>query len=284
MPRRRRLPSQPLWLLGVGLVAALGSLSLARFDAAPPGPLILESDFDGPEGAPPPAPWGHDIGGGGWGNDELQTYTDRPDNAALDGQGNLRITARAERFTGPDGITREYTSARVTTEEAFTFTHGRVEVRLSTPHGIGLWPAMWLLGDIPAEDDWRTAGEIDVLEVFGSDPRHHATVHGFSDEPRGWSRRGSTSDLIDLTTGFHTYVLDWEPDRVRVSVDGSEVLDVSRSDLDEDETWSVDKPMYLLINLAVGGRPVGPPDETTPFPASILVDHIRVWGMEVSDV
>lgn len=272
---RRRLPLRRA-AVGTGLLAST-VLALAACGPVRHENLVLDSTFDGPAGAPPPAPWIAQLGGGGWGNDELQTYTDRPENVSLDGQGHLRITARREDFTGTDGIRRAYTSARLSTETRFSFTYGRVEARIATPHGPGLWPAFWLLGDIAEQADWRTAGEIDVLEVFGTDPRRHATVHGFSDEPRGWSQTAATSDLIDLTRGFHTYTLTWEPGRVRVAVDGAALLDVDRSDLGAGRTWSVDKPLHLMLNLAVGGSQPGLPDDTTPLPAELLVDSVRVW-------
>ena len=274
-PGGRRLP---LRRAAVGTVLLASTLmAIAACGPARHESVVLDSTFDGPAGSPPPAPWTAQLGGGGWGNEELQTYTDRAENVSLDGQGHLRITARREDFTGADGIPREYTSARLTTEKTFSFRYGRVEARIAAPHGQGLWPAFWLLGDLAEQADWRTAGEIDVLEVFGPDPRRHATVHGFSDEPRGWSRTAATSDLLDLTTGFHTYTLTWEPGRVRVAVDGSTLLDIDRSELSAGQTWSVDKPLHLMMNLTVGGTQPGRPDDTTPLPAEFLVDSVTVW-------
>src|SRR5690606_7574684 len=134
--------------------------------------LVWSDEFDAPDGSrPDPAKWVYDLGGGGWGNEELQTYTDRVENAVIR-DGHLVITARAERFTGGDGITREFTSARLKTLGRFAQTYGRFEARIQVPRGQGIWPAFWMLGaDFPTAG-WPSCGEIHIMEHIGREPRN----------------------------------------------------------------------------------------------------------------
>lgn len=241
------------------------------------GQVLLHEDFNGPAGSmPDPKVWTAETGGGGWGNEEGQTYTARPENVQLDGQGHLVIIARREPYTGDDGIYREYTSARITTKDKFDFTYGRVEARIEAPSGQGLWPAFWLLGANVDEVGWPASGEVDVMEVFGADNRRHAAVHGPSGEPRGYSIDGASLTGIDLGSGFHDYVLEWTEGQITVSVDGRQILRARQGDLNEDQQWVFDRPMFLILNLAVGGTMPGWPDETTTLPATMRVDYITV--------
>ena len=127
---------------------------------------MWSEEFNGPNGSPvDSSKWSFDIGGNGWGNNELETYTSRSANAALEG-GNLVITTLKETFAGPDGITRDYTSARLLTKTKFTQKYGRFEARLKLPYGQGLWPAFWMLGDNIDTAHWPNCGEIDVMEKY----------------------------------------------------------------------------------------------------------------------
>lgn len=238
-----------------------------------PGDIVWQQEFDGPAGAAPDGSvWGHDLGAGGWGNNELQTYTDSRANSALDGQGNLVITARRE----GDG---SYTSARLQTNDRFEAQYGKVEARIQIPRGQGIWPAFWMLGgDMPGVP-WPQAGEIDIMENVGYEPHLvHGTVHGpgYSGgsgisgtymHPQGWS----------FADTFHTFAIDWSPGRITWSVDGNVYHEVTRDSVGGNE-WVFDKPYFLILNVAVGGSWPGYPDGSTVFPQEMKVDYVRVYA------
>jgi len=132
--------------------------------------LVWSDEFNGADGSlPDKTKWTYDIGGNGWGNHELEYYTDRPANAEIR-NGSLLITARKEKFTGADGVTREYTSARLKTQTLFAQTYGRFEARIKIPAGEGMWPAFWILGDDISKIGWPKCGEIDIMENIGKEP------------------------------------------------------------------------------------------------------------------
>ena len=163
--------------LVLSAIAACGADRPASPDAS--WQLTWSDEFDGADGsAPAAARWVCDTGGGGWGNNELQTYTDRRENSVIRG-GTLVITAVKERFAGADGITRDYTSARLKTSGTFAQACGRFEGRMKLPRGQGIWPAFWMLGDNLASADWPVCGEIDIMENIGREPSIvHGTLHG----------------------------------------------------------------------------------------------------------
>ena len=224
--------------------------------------LLWSDEFDGPAGTPPdPAWWSHELDAG---NDELQTYTADLANAALDGDGNLAITARAS----PDGCT----SARLITKGKFAFRYGRVETRLKVPRGAGLWPAVWALGEDIDEVGWPRCGEIDVMEHVGREPRRafgtihcpgHAHPHGFG---------GATELTEDLADGFHVFAVEWRHASIEWSLDGHSYHAATPADVPGG--WVFDHPFFLLINLAVGGDLGGPVD--AELPRALLVDYVRV--------
>lgn len=232
--------------------------------------IVWQDEFDGPAGtAPDPSVWSHELGAGGWGNDELQTYTDSRDNAALDGRGNLVITARREPGGG-------YSSARLLTAGKVAVEHGRVEARIQVPAGQGIWPAFWMLGSDLPDVPWPGCGEIDVMEVIGHEPHVvHGTVHG----PGYAGAAGLTASHAhpggSLADAFHDYAVDWRPDRVTWSVDGTAYHRVTRDGVGA-ERWPFDKPFFFLLNVAVGGGWPGDPDDSTVFPQEMRVDHVRV--------
>jgi beta-glucanase (GH16 family) len=226
--------------------------------------------FDGPAGAPPAAHWRPDLGAGGWGNQELQYYTD--ENAALDGEGNLRITALSEPRDGAP-----FTSARLTTLGAVTASSGRIEARVQVPAGQGLWPAFWMLGADYPEVGWPGCGEIDVMEFRGGDVD---TVQGAVHGP-GYSGGAPIADAltvpgVSLADGFHTYAVQRDPGRITWWMDDVRYHEVTRADLPDGAPWPFDQEFFLIVNLAVGGVFGGDPDETTAFPASLVVDEIRI--------
>jgi len=241
---------------------------------------LFGEDFNGAAGsAPDPTKWGYDVGGGGWGNNELETYTSRTSNAALDGAGHLLINARHETYTGADGITRDYTSARLTTQNKFQFQYGSAVARIQVPGGQGLWPAFWTLGSNINTVGWPVCGEIDVMENIGSEPTTtHGTIHAGGKSGLRWLSGDSTDAASALSAGYHTYGVVWGPTAVSISIDGRTYMTASASDITADDWWNFTQPNFLLLNLAVGGSWPGSPDTTTPFPATMAVDYVHVTG------
>ena len=233
-------------------------------------------EFSGRAGLPPdPDRWNYDTGASGWGNGELQRYTARRKNSRLDGRGHLRIVARHIPGTG---IRRgSFTSARLNTDETFSFRYGRVALRARLPKGRGLWPAFWMLGAAFPRVNWPFCGEIDVMENLGQNIRvSSGFVHGpgsLSDTGVGGFHRSTRS----LAKGFHVFAADWTPTGVAFSVDGEIFRRVLKSGYPAGQTWAFDQRMFLLLNLAVGGSWPGKPSPKTRFPARYVIDWVRVW-------
>ncbi|HTC60120.1 MAG TPA: family 16 glycosylhydrolase [Solirubrobacteraceae bacterium] len=241
--------------------------------------LIWSDEFNGPAGSSPGSQWQFDTGGNGWGNDELESYTSRPANAELDGQGHLAITARTEGYTGKDGITRNYTSARLQTLNTFQFQYGLVEARIQVPSGKGLVAQFWALGSEAYEgsEAWPACGEIDTAEVLGSEPN---VVNGTLHAPWPWAPtgvQGQADSATPLSAGFHTYSVEWEPERISFMLDGSVYKTITPADLPAGAAWPFKHPYFLLMDLAVGGEWPGAPNASTHFPAQMLIDWVRVW-------
>lgn len=242
--------------------------------------LSWSDEFNGPGGSLPDAKkWTYDMGGKGWGNQELETYTNRASNAEIQ-RGNLVITARKENFTGTDGISREFTSARLKTQGLFAQRYGRFEARIKIPRGQGMWPAVWLLGQDIAAVGWPQCGEIDIMENIGKEPEIiHGSLHG----------PGATSGTSDLTSAyllpigqkyaddFHVYAVEWGPDTVRFFVDSTNYVTFTKAQWRPGAKWVFDHPFFIILNLAVGGNWPGSPDSTTQFPQQMLVDYVRVY-------
>ena len=224
--------------------------------------------------------WTCEVGGHGWGNNELEYYTDRTENAVHDGKGNLVITARQETLEGSTCHYGEcaYTSARCITQDKVEFTYGRVEARIDIPNGQGIWPAFWMLGANFPEIGWPLSGEIDILENIGETHRVYGTVHG-----PGYSGAGGIGSHFDsadnLAEGFHVYAIDWDEYIIRWYVDGELFNWVSINDLDGRQ-WVFDHDFFMLMNVAVGGYWPGYPDDTTEFPQEMLVDYVRVYQLQ----
>ena len=232
--------------------------------------LVWSDEFDGPAGAIDPTKWSPEIGGDGWGNGELQFH--RAENAALDGAGHLVITARREAAGA-----RAFTSARLSTRGKLETTYGRIEARLKLPAGKGLWPAFWMLGTDVAGVGWPACGEIDIMEARGAQPwRVSSALHG-----PGYSGGNALiaaherPDRAPLTDEFHVFAADWSPGELHFSVDGQRYHSERASRLSQ--RWVFDHPFFLILDLAVGGNFGGPPDETTPFPSTLIADYVRVY-------
>lgn len=242
-------------------------------------PLIWEDDFEGAAGASPdPARWTCQTGGSGWGNEEWQYYTSRPENVALDGSSALVITARQENSAGYEcwyGPCR-YTSGRLATREKFEITYGRVEARIRIPAGQGMWPAFWMLGTDFYSAGWPQCGEIDIMENIGREPRTvHGTVHGPGYS--GVQGIGGTFTINqDLADAYHVFGVTWQPELIRWTMDDQEYHRVT-PELLRGKRWVYDHAHFILLNLAVGGRWPGYPDDTTVFPQAMYVDWVRVF-------
>ncbi len=281
-----------------GLLTLSACASAPKPAAAPPAPevtvpsapvppaepperwkTIFADEFDGPDGSlPDPDRWVFDTGGWGWGNKELEYYLNGPQNAFQQG-GMLHLVARKggvdmlDCWYGPC----DYSSARIKTKGKFAFTYGRVSARIKVPKGNGIWPAFWMLGANIDGRGWPGCGEIDVMEVIGREPRvSHGTIHGPGYAgPQGPSATWSPAQG-EVGDDFRVFAVDWEPNRLRFFVDGKLFGTRTPADLPPDESWVFDHDFFLLLNVAVGGTWPGDPDASTPFPAEMLVDWVRV--------
>lgn len=245
-----------------------------------PDRLVWADEFDGTAGTSPNSRnWNLREGGNGWGNNELQSFTARPQNVSLDGQGNLAITALKESYTGKDGIRRDYTSSRIDTKGKFSFAYGRLEARIRIPAGRGLWPAFWAMGDDVWTAGWPNCGEMDVMETLGQEPSVvHGTLHGpVGFTQTSWAQGRSFTAPESLADGFHTYRVVWTPDTVEWALDGVVFSRIDKSQLAAGARWAFDHDFHILLNLSVGGNWPGSPDAATPFPSKLLVDWVRVY-------
>ena len=253
--------------------------------APDPGPsgwsLVWSDEFDEPAGTPPnPENWSYEIGDvtpdgkNGWGNDELQYYTD---NASTDGNGNLVITLEeadgsVECYYGPC----QYESARLTTQHKAEFAYGRIEARLRVPDGgDGLWPTFWSLGTDIVRNPWPGAGEIDFMDYVSRLPNEiFGTIHG-----PGYSGGASFGGVYDfgerVSNSYHTFSVEWEPDLITWYVDGIQYHQAEPSDVPG--PWVFDKPFFLLLNLAIGGNFGGPVDPGNTYPQEYVIDYVRVY-------
>lgn len=262
-----------------------GGSTIAITQPPPPPPtmagwtLTWNDEFNGADGsAPDPSKWSFDLGGNGWGNNELECYTNRLQNAEIMG-GNLVITAQQENnFLCSDGNTRNYTSARMLTKGKFDQAYGRFEARIKIPAGQGMWPAFWLLGNNIDSVGWPACGEVDIMENIGKEP---STIHGSIHGPGYTGATGLSLPFVlsgaNFSDSFHVYAIEWEANVVRFYVDDSLYASFTPSSLPQGATWEFDHPFFILLNLAVGGDWPGPPDNTTVLPQSMLVDYVRVY-------
>ncbi|MGV0834549.1 glycoside hydrolase family 16 protein [Mycolicibacterium thermoresistibile] len=273
-PYRRRCAGVLLTLVVLLVGGCADPTVTGRADPArPEAEVIFVDDFDGPAGASPGSAWRFDTGGGGWGNNEMQIYTDDPANASLDGDGNLVLTARRD----ADG---RITSARITTRDTVEFTTGRAAARVALPAGTGLHPAFWLLGANIDEVGWPASGEIDVIETLNQADRYHTGVHApQTGSPRGQEVSTSGPAPFPLAGEFRTYWVERSAGKIVTGIDDVTLFTVTPKDLEPGARWVFDAPFYLLLNLAVGGDWPGPPDASTPFPVQMVIDWVRVTAL-----
>lgn len=284
---RLELPASPLALLYAVCIPLMLSTQIACGDdlsdetIEPPlrWTLTWADEFDGAAGdLPDPDRWAFDVGGDGFGNQQLEHNTDLATNAAHDGIGNLVITAREEEFGE-----NQFTSARILTRDLFEQENGLFEARIRLPIGQGIWPAFWMLGANYDEVGWPDAGEIDIMEYRGQDPSLiFASLHG-----PGYSGGNPITTSLRLegdasfNDDFHVFAVEWDPGRITWSLDGQVFQIVTSSQVVGRGPWVFDHPFFLILNVAVGGTFVGDPDETTVFPQRMEVDYVRVYERNI---
>ncbi|SDI78058.1 Beta-glucanase, GH16 family [Frankineae bacterium MT45] len=246
--------------------------------------LILSDEFTGAAGSAPNSyTWQAVTGGGGWGNNELETYTNRASNVSLDGKGDLAITARKETYTGKDGITRNYTSARLLSNVSVKY--GYIEARIYVPQGQGLWPAFWTLGADIYPKGYPYSGEIDIMEALNKMPTVFGTLHGPDTATQSVYGVGpKTSPTGGLGGAWHTYGIDWTSTSITWFIDGKSYGTQAKASMPAGAVWEFDKPHLLQFNLAVGGNWPGSPDATTPAVSTMLVDYVRLYSSTTSGV
>jgi beta-glucanase (GH16 family) len=223
--------------------------------------LVWEDNFD-TNGAPNAANWTYDLGAGGWGNNESQTYTNSSDNVIVE-DGFLKITAIS---TGGGN----YTSSRIKSENLFEFTYGRVEVRAKLPEGGGTWPAIWMLGANYDTLEWPACGEIDIMEHVGNNQNQvHGTLHYPGNS--GGNANGASTTVPTASTEFHNYTVDWSPTAIRILVDDTVYFTFPNT-----STTPFNNDFFLILNVAMGGTFGGAIDPN--FSQSTLeIDYVRVY-------
>ncbi|MBD8657661.1 glycoside hydrolase family 16 protein [Oxalobacteraceae sp. CFBP 13730] len=220
--------------------------------------------------------WTLETGGHGWGNNEMQFYTARPENVRVE-DGHLIIEARKERYQGKD-----YTSARLKTASLKETQYGRFEARIKVPKGQGIWPAFWMLGADIGKVGWPRSGEIDIMEIVGKEPRNaYGTLHGPGYSGEHAFSKAIALDDADYGDDFHVFAVEWEPQAIRWYRDGVHYHTATPALVKGD--WVFEHPFFVLLNLAVGGYWPGYPDSTTVFPRRMLVDYVRVYRRDVTD-
>ena len=279
-------------VLGIAIALACSANTTTPGVVPPPPPppspppaewtLVWSDEFSGPPGAPvDTTKWMAETGGQGWGNQEKEYYTAGTANAALDGDGGLAITARAEPANSPLSCwygTCRFTSARLITKSKFETTYGRFEARIRIPRGQGVWPAFWMLGSNIDGVGWPQCGEIDIMENIGREPKIvHGTMHG-----PGYSGGSSIGGSFQLgmesfADDFHIFAVEWIPGEIRWLVDDKEYTRKTTANLPPGAIWAFDHPFFMLLNVAVGGVWPGDPDGSTVFPQQMLVDYVRVY-------
>ena len=236
--------------------------------------LVWSDEFNQPDGSPPDsANWSFETGGNGWGNNEMEFYTARTNNARVE-NGKLVIEARQEGYGGK-GIT----SARLVTKGKCSWTYGRIEARIQIPRGQGIWPAFWMMGTNIDSAGWPGCGEIDIMENIGKEPGIvHGTVHGpgYSGEHGIGGPFKLSGDTL-LANDFHVYGIEWTTNRIDWYIDGQTYFSITPARLPPGAPWAFDQPKFVILNLAVGGGWPGYPDATTIFPQRMLVDYVRVY-------
>lgn len=264
----------------VSLVFCFSSDSLKSITFLPKGSVDQAWEFEKVpswadefdyEGLPDPAKWDYDIGGSGWGNNELQYYTNNLENAQV-GEGVLKITAIKE--------DKEYTSARLVSRKKGDFLYGRFEIKAKLPTGRGTWPAVWMLSTDWVYGGWPRSGEIDIIEHVGYDQNKvHMSVHTQAYNHKIGTQKTSFKTVPGVSEDFHLYRLDWTPYSIKGYVDDVPLFEFINDGKGID-SWPFDQKFHILLNLAVGGDWGGAQGvDPSIFPQSMEVDYVRVYNM-----
>jgi beta-glucanase (GH16 family) len=239
--------------------------------------IIWGDEFEG-NGALNSEKWGFDIGGSGWGNNESQFYTQRPENARVQ-DGNLVIEAKRESYQGS-----QYTSARVVSKEKGDFKYGRFEIKAKLPVGVGTWPAIWMLATKTTYGSqyWPDNGEIDIMEHVGFDQNVvHGNVHTKAFNHSIGTNKGSKTTVKGASEEFHVYAINWLPEKITFEIDGVAYFAFPKENGFNWQQWPFDQDFHLLMNIAVGGAWGGQQGiDSKVFPQQMLVDYVRVYGIK----
>lgn len=228
--------------------------------------LVWFDEFDTP-GAPNSAKWGYDLGAGGWGNNEVQNYTNRPDNVVVTSDGTLKITLKKESYQGSS-----YTSARLLTQGKFSFKYGKIEVKAKLPAGGGTWPAIWMLGDNISTVGWPACGEIDIMEHVGNQLNKIFSTMHYGPSVAGHIQSGGVLQIADATTQFHVYACEWSPALIKFTVDGSPIFTFANN-----ATLPFNQNFFIILNVAMGGGFGGAIDPNFTS-AAMEIDYVRVYN------
>jgi beta-glucanase (GH16 family) len=234
--------------------------------------LLWADEFDY-TGAPDPSKWNIETGGGGWGNNELQYYTEREENVVV-GNGVLTITALEESYGGLD-----YTSARITTQDKFDVKYGRIEARIRLPYSKGLWPAFWMLGANFSSVGWPACGEIDIMEMVGGDGNDntcYATLHWDNDGEHAEYGESYTLPSGIFADNYHVFAVEWNDQEIKGFMDDIQYFTI---DITPEQLSEFHNNFFIILNVAVGGNWPGDPDATTVFPQTMEVDWVRVYEL-----
>lgn len=237
-----------------------------------PPRLVWSDEFSNP-GAPDTSKWSYDLGGHGWGNNELQYYTNDARNVRVE-NGNLVIEARKDSFEN-----KAYTSSRIISKHKGDWLYGRIEVRARLPKGKGTWPAIWMLSTDWKYGDWPASGEIDIMEHVGYDPEVvHGTIHTEAYNHVKQTQKEGKITVTGAQDDFHIYAVDWRENKIEFFVDNKLYHTVERDPKDDFKGWPFDQKFHLLMNIAVGGNWGGKEgvDESI-WPQQMIVDYVRVY-------
>jgi len=238
--------------------------------------MIWNDEFNGTDGTlPDSSKWTYDLGGGGWGNNELETYTNSTTNVQQKG-GNLVITA-----TKVGTNFASYYSARIRTQGLFDVEYGRIEARIKIPYGQGMWPAFWMLGSDINTNPWPNCGEIDIMENIGKEPTTiHGTIHGPGySGANGIGSPFSFPNNAKFSDDFHVYAIEWDASEIRFYVDDNLYATRTTAQIPNGTTWVYNHKFFIIMNVAIGGGWPGNPDSTTVFPQTMQVDYVRVYQL-----
>lgn len=263
------------------LLCLATSVLAGRATASPPAGYTLawSDEFDGAVGSKPDSTkWGYDLGGGGWGNNELETYVSDAQHAQIVADASATDSKALQIQATKDAQGKIY-SARLLTKGKITAQYGYIEGRIQMSYGQGIWPAFWMLGTDVDTAKWPSCGEVDIMENIGNERSVvHGTIHG-----PGYSGGNGIGAAYTLPSsqqfkdGYHTFAVRWRPDAITWDVDGVTYQTRTTADIPSGTTWAFNKAFFVILNLAVGGNWPGYPDATTVYPQNLRVDYVRVY-------